>query len=101
MGPFLVGARAVSRDRPERAGPGGQIAIEISDLYNLQDLTAAFPVHRLTGLAGRRGQGRPPWTASRPPARCMSTRTATTHGRPYEEGTRASSVDRTTRSAAD
>src|SRR6266496_3889895 len=42
MGPFLAGATAVPRDRPARAGPGGQIAIEIGDLYNLHDLTAAF-----------------------------------------------------------
>ena len=43
MGPFLAGATAVPRDRPARAGPGGQITIEIGDLYNLHDVTAAFP----------------------------------------------------------
>jgi excinuclease ABC subunit A len=58
MGPFLAGATAVSRDRPVQAGPGGQITIEISDLYNLHDLTAAFPVHRMTGLAGPSGAGK-------------------------------------------
>jgi excinuclease ABC subunit A len=58
MGPFLAGAVAVPRDRPERAGPGGQITIEISDLYNLHDLSAAFPVHQLTGLAGPSGAGK-------------------------------------------
>jgi excinuclease ABC subunit A len=58
MGPFLAGATAVSRDRPERAGPGGQITIGISDLYNLHDITAAFPVHRLTGLTGPSGAGK-------------------------------------------
>jgi excinuclease ABC subunit A len=58
MGPFLAGATAVSRDRPAQAGPGGQITIEISDLYNLHDLTAAFPVHRMTGLAGPSGAGK-------------------------------------------
>jgi excinuclease ABC subunit A len=58
MGPFLAGAPAVPRDRPKRAGPGGQITIEISDLYNLHDLTAAFPVHRLTALAGPSGAGK-------------------------------------------
>src|SRR6266536_4409305 len=42
MGPFLAGAAAVPGDRPARAGPGGQITIEIGDLYNLHDLTAAF-----------------------------------------------------------
>jgi excinuclease ABC subunit A len=58
MGPFLAGATAVSRDRPEPAGPGGQITIGISDLYNLHDITAAFPVHRLTGLTGPSGAGK-------------------------------------------
>jgi excinuclease ABC subunit A len=58
MGAFLAGATAVSPDRPERAGPSGQIAIEISDLYNLHDLTAAFPVRRMTGLAGPSGAGK-------------------------------------------
>jgi len=58
MGPFLAGATAVSRDWPAQAGPGGQITIEISDLYNLHDLTAAFPVHRMTGLAGPSGAGK-------------------------------------------
>ncbi len=42
MGPFLVGAPAVTRDRPARAS-GGQVAVEIGDLYNLHDLAAAFP----------------------------------------------------------
>ncbi len=58
MGPFLAGAATVSRDRPAHAGPGGQITIEISDLYNLHDLTAAFPVQRLTALAGPSGAGK-------------------------------------------
>ena len=42
MGPFLAGATAVRRDRPARPSPGGQTNIEIGDLYNLHDLTAAF-----------------------------------------------------------
>jgi len=58
MGPFLAGAAAVPRDRAERADPGEQITIEISDLYNLHDLTAAFPAHRLTALAGPSGAGK-------------------------------------------
>jgi len=57
MGPFLAGAPAVPPDRPARAG-GGQIAIEIGELYNLHDLTAAFPVGRLTALAGPSGAGK-------------------------------------------
>jgi hypothetical protein len=61
MGPFLAGATAVPPDRPARAGPReqtGQIAIEIGDLYNLHDLTAAFPAGRLTALAGPSGAGK-------------------------------------------
>src|SRR5260370_5622420 len=52
IGPFLAGAVAVTRDRLARPGPGGQITLEISDLYNLHDLTPALPVHRLTPPAG-------------------------------------------------
>jgi len=58
MGPFLAGATAVRRDRAARGGPGGRIAIEISDLYNLHDLSAVFPAHRLTALAGPSGAGK-------------------------------------------
>jgi len=58
IGPFLAGATAVRRDRPARPGPGGQITIEIGDLYNLHDLTAAFPVRQLTALAGPSGAGK-------------------------------------------
>ena len=58
MGPFLAGAAAVTRDHPARPGPGGQITLEIGDLYNLHDVTAAFPVHRLTALAGPSGAGK-------------------------------------------
>ena len=57
IGPFLAGTAAVTRDRPARPssggrGPGGQITIEIGDLYNLHDLAAAFPL----GLADRTGR---------------------------------------------
>ena len=58
MGPFLAGAEAVSRDRPARASDGRQITIEIGNLYNLHDLTAAFPARRLTALAGPSGAGK-------------------------------------------
>ena len=58
IGPFLAGAPAVPPDRPTRAGTGGQITIEIGDLYNLHDLTGAFPVGRLTALAGPSGAGK-------------------------------------------
>src|SRR6516164_4296701 len=58
IGPFLAGAAAVTRERPARPGPGGQITIEIKDLYNLHDVTAAFPARRLTALAGPSGAGK-------------------------------------------
>jgi excinuclease ABC subunit A len=57
IGPFLAGAAAVTRGRAG-GGPGEQIAIEVRDLYNLHDVTAAFPVHRLTALAGPSGAGK-------------------------------------------
>src|SRR6202011_970768 len=55
IGPFLAGAPGVSRGRSERPVDGGQITIEIADLYNLHDLTAGFPVNRLTAVAGPSG----------------------------------------------
>jgi excinuclease ABC subunit A len=75
MGPFLAGAPAVPPDRPPgggraaaepspgagskgSAGPGGQITIEIGDLFNLHDVTAAVPVGRLTAVAGPSGAGK-------------------------------------------
>jgi excinuclease ABC subunit A len=58
IGPFLAGAVAVSRDRQPRPAPPGQITIEIGDLYNLHDVTATFPVGRLTALAGPSGAGK-------------------------------------------
>ncbi len=58
MGPFLAGAVAVARDRPARPGPDGQITLDIRDLYNLHDVTAAFPTRRLTALAGPSGAGK-------------------------------------------
>src|SRR6201989_470754 len=58
MGPFLAGAPAVPRDRAQRRGPGGQVTLQVGDLYNLHDVTADFPVGRLTALAGPSGAGK-------------------------------------------
>ena len=59
IGPFLAGTATVRRDRPDAApAPGGTITIEVGDLYNLHDLTAAFPGRRLTALAGPSGAGK-------------------------------------------
>jgi len=58
IGPFLAGAPGVPRDRPGRPAGDAQLAIEISDLYNLHDLAASFPVNRLTAVAGPSGAGK-------------------------------------------
>jgi excinuclease ABC subunit A len=58
MGPFLSGAAAVAPDRPRRPTDEGQITLEIGDLYNLHDVTAAFPVRRMTAVAGPSGAGK-------------------------------------------
>jgi excinuclease ABC subunit A len=58
IGPFLAGAPGVPRDRPGRPAAETRIAIEIADLYNLHDVTAEFPVNRLTAVAGPSGAGK-------------------------------------------
>ncbi len=73
IGPFLAGTAAVRRDRARPDGPAGQalageapagqapageITLTVGDLYNLHDVTAAFPVRRLTALAGPSGAGK-------------------------------------------
>src|SRR3984885_2239145 len=57
IGPFLAGAPALQRDRLP-GSPDGEITLEVGDLYNLHGVTAAFPVHRLTALAGPSGAGK-------------------------------------------
>jgi excinuclease ABC subunit A len=58
IGPFLAGAVAVTRDPLARSGPDEQIVLAVGDLYNLHDVTASFPLHRLTALAGPSGAGK-------------------------------------------
>ncbi len=58
IGPFLAGASALPGDRAERRGPGGQLTVQVGDLYNLHDVTADFPVGRLTAVAGPSGAGK-------------------------------------------
>ena len=58
IGPFLAGALGVSRARAAGAADDAQIAVEIAHLYNLHELTAAFPVNRLTAVAGPSGAGK-------------------------------------------
>ena len=58
MGPFLAGAPAVPGDRAKPREPGGQVTLQVGDLYNLHDVIADFPVGRLTAVAGPSGAGK-------------------------------------------
>jgi excinuclease ABC subunit A len=59
IGPYLAGTATVRRDRTGAPdGPDGTITIEVGDLYNLHGVTAAFPVRRLTAVAGPSGAGK-------------------------------------------
>jgi excinuclease ABC subunit A len=58
IGPFLAGTATVQRDHAAPPDPGRQITIEVADLYNLHGVSAAFPLHRLTALAGPSGAGK-------------------------------------------
>jgi excinuclease ABC subunit A len=58
IGPFLAGTATVQRDHATPPDPGRQITIEIGDLYNLHGVAAAFPLHRLTAVAGPSGAGK-------------------------------------------
>jgi excinuclease ABC subunit A len=56
IGPYLAGRPAVTR--PPRPGGDSQVKIVVTGLYNLRDVTASFPVGRLTALAGPSGAGK-------------------------------------------
>jgi len=68
IGPYLAGTASVHRDRRGDGtgdgggegghAPEGEITVEVSDLYNLHGVTATFPLHRLTALAGPSGAGK-------------------------------------------
>ena len=68
IGPYLAGRPAVPHarqqggrpqsDREQGPVPGGHITLRVSDLYNLRDVTAAFPLHQLTAVAGPSGAGK-------------------------------------------
>jgi excinuclease ABC subunit A len=78
IGSFLAGARAVPPDRPPRSRPAREISIEVADLYNLHDVTASFPVNRLTAVAGPSGAGKTALLLDSliPAARAQLTRSA-------------------------
>jgi excinuclease ABC subunit A len=56
IGPFLAGQPAVRRTR--RATDGGEIVVEVDELYNLHDVRVSFPVNALTAVAGPSGAGK-------------------------------------------
>ncbi|TQS43901.1 excinuclease ABC subunit UvrA [Cryptosporangium phraense] len=56
IGPYLAGEPAVHR-KP-RPSPDEWITVSVRELYNLRDVTAEFPVGRLTGVAGPSGAGK-------------------------------------------
>jgi excinuclease ABC subunit A len=58
IGPFLAGTAAVRRGRPASAGSGAAVSVGVAELYNLRDVTAAFPAGRLTAVAGPSGAGK-------------------------------------------
>ncbi len=57
IGPFLSGRATVTRER-SAAPADDELVITISELYNLRDVTARFPVGRLSALAGPSGAGK-------------------------------------------
>jgi excinuclease ABC subunit A len=58
IGPFLSGRATVTRTRPAATESDGEIVITVAELYNLRDVTARFPVRRLSALAGPSGAGK-------------------------------------------
>jgi excinuclease ABC subunit A len=57
IGPFLTGRATVTRER-FAAPVQDELAITISELYNLHNVTARFPIGRLSALAGPSGAGK-------------------------------------------
>jgi excinuclease ABC subunit A len=58
IGPFLSGRATVTRTRTAATESDGEIVITVAALYNLRDVTARFPVRRLSALAGPSGAGK-------------------------------------------
>ncbi|MBL7259883.1 excinuclease ABC subunit UvrA [Paractinoplanes lichenicola] len=56
IGPFLAGRAGVSRVL--RGSSDSAAKITVKSLYNLRDVTAGFPINRLTGVAGPSGAGK-------------------------------------------
>jgi excinuclease ABC subunit A len=58
IGPFLAGTRAVPGERPARPATEAQVTLEVAGLFNLRDVTASFPLQRMTAVAGPSGAGK-------------------------------------------
>ncbi|NMO57142.1 excinuclease ABC subunit UvrA [Actinoplanes sp. TBRC 11911] len=58
IGPFLAGKRTVSRPVAPLDSAAASARITVKNLYNLRDVTADFPINRLTALAGPSGAGK-------------------------------------------
>jgi excinuclease ABC subunit A len=58
IGPYLAGSIAVTRAPSPVEEGHPRIRIEISELFNLRDVSATFPLLRLTGVAGPSGAGK-------------------------------------------
>jgi excinuclease ABC subunit A len=56
IGPFLAGEPAVRRTR--RPADGDAVTVEVSELYNLHDVSVSFPVQAMTAVAGPSGAGK-------------------------------------------
>jgi excinuclease ABC subunit A len=56
IGPFLAGEPAVRRE--PRQGSGAALTVEVSELYNLRDVRADFPLRAMTAVAGPSGAGK-------------------------------------------
>ena len=52
------GRGAARPSRRRRPGPDGRVSVEVGELYNLRDVTAAVPAGRLTAVAGPSGAGK-------------------------------------------
>ena len=58
IGPYLSGSATVSRRQRSIEEDVRYIEVEIDELFNLRDVRAKFPMHRLTGVAGPSGAGK-------------------------------------------
>ena len=58
IGPFLSGRATVVLERGAPPASAGEIVIAVTELYNLRDVTARFPIGGLSALSGPSGAGK-------------------------------------------